>query len=86
MKNKEENIQLFLASNEPPPKFMIYGDMHRRLSHIEAIQHMNELSEWDNIIFTFCVPVGGTVEEFIPISAEHADKKITDFKYIIKNG
>lgn len=82
--DENEESPIYLASNEPPPPMFIYGDGNQSLPGSVARKYLNELTSWENIRFTFCIPVNGVVAEFIPLLEKDAGKKITDYKYIFK--
>lgn len=84
MKNKEERIPLYLASNEPPPPFLLYGNQDIPLSGSVARQYLSDLENWETVTFAYVTSVNESSPSFIPIKKEDAHLQIQDFKYVIK--
>lgn len=81
---KESDIGIYLASNDCPPEWVFKEDLSYLNTSREAILKMKQIEDWKYTRFTFCTPVGGNVNEFVPLSEDDKDLCAADFKYIIK--
>ena len=80
----DDEIPMFMASNEPPPPAMLYSGEDTIFSCSEAEKYSEDMRNWKQVTFAFSKRVGGTVSEFIPLLVSDSDKRIENYNYIVR--
>lgn len=72
---------IYIASNEPPPQELIYGDLDKPLFFNTSSDLYQKLKNWKTVRFYY----EEKSRKFIPLNPSDSHLKITDFNFILKS-